>query len=85
MGAEDSRSLRPTKQLHGKLKRYHPEPLDDEEKGHKTLYYFPQETSLQGLKLLEQDDLHNELIIQKFIEARLVAKRHPWRSRLTGP
>ena len=85
VGAEDSRSMRTTKKLHGKLKRYHPDPPEGQEKTLRTLYLFDHATNLQGLKLLEQDDLRNKLIIQKFIEERLAAKRYPWQKRQANP
>jgi hypothetical protein len=85
VGAEDPRSMRTTRKLHGKLKKYHPDPPEGEEKTLKTLYLFDHATNLQGLKLLEQADLQNKLIIQKFIEERLATKRYPWQKRLTRP
>jgi hypothetical protein len=85
VGAEDSRANRTTKKLHGKLKRYHPDPPADQENSLRTLYLFDHATNLQGLKLLEQDDLQNKLIIQKFIEERLATKRYPWQKRQANP
>jgi pimeloyl-ACP methyl ester carboxylesterase len=85
VGAEDTRAMRTTKKLHGKLKRYHPDPPADQEKTLRTLYLFDHATNLQGLKLLEQADLQNKLIIEKFIQERLAAKRFPWKKRQSSP
>ncbi|HUS38489.1 MAG: hypothetical protein WBF93_14495 [Pirellulales bacterium] len=78
VGNEDKRAFSHTNKIYGRLKRFNTtEPPD------KKLFLFPHETSLQGLDLLEQDDLKskNRRYIELFIKSRIVDQKHRWQKR----
>ncbi len=55
-----------------------------EKLAHRTLFYIPLDTSLQGTKMLGVRSLKLEPRIAKFIELRLVNQSFPWKNRNPG-
>ena len=83
-GNLDRRAVADANRVQKMLKRYHPEPAENERAEKKDLFYGTLETKLQGTKMLGANlDLEKHII--KFIELRAVNRPFPWSRRVKDP
>ena len=81
VGNEDAAALRDATKIHTNLKRFHPEPLKDEDRD---LYFDRRIASKrQGTKLLGKEFKQYELMenIAEFIDMRSGKQPYPWQDR----
>jgi pimeloyl-ACP methyl ester carboxylesterase len=80
-GKANSKAMQEAKRLHNALEKYHPMPPADLAAEKQTLWFKTPQTSLQGMRLLNEKSMHLDHMIAKFIELRLVKKQIPWTDR----
>lgn len=84
VGKEKAKDLKDAEAIHNMVKRYHPEPPEEERVKRQDLFFFALNTKLQGSKLLGVKTLNVDRMIGLFIDLRLVRQDHPdlaWRER----
>ncbi len=86
VSGESRRTYSPddAERLYKLLKRYHPDPPDDEKVEKKDLFFGEMPTKLQGSKMLGVKTLNVERFIAQFIELRLARQTSPefnWHER----
>jgi pimeloyl-ACP methyl ester carboxylesterase len=80
-GKGSSKAMQEAKRLHNALEKYHPLPPADLAAEKQTLWLKTPQTSLQGMRLLNEKSMHVDDMIARFIQLRLVKKQIPWSDR----
>jgi len=83
VGQENAKSKKNADRLFKTLRRWHPEPQDPEAFGEVSLWLYPMETSLQGVKLLDAYDADLMEFIADFFQWRSADLQYEWTRRRT--
>jgi pimeloyl-ACP methyl ester carboxylesterase len=84
VGKGTAKAFQEAKRINAVFEKNHPAPPEDK-KDQKSLYFLQYDTSLQGIKLLEEKSQNVQTHIMQFINRRLVknpeAKNYVWKAR----
>ena len=80
-GKGNSKAVKEAKRLYNAFEKYHPMPPAELVADKQTLWLKTPQTSLQGMRLLNEKSMHLDAMIVRFIELRLVKKQIPWSDR----
>ncbi len=80
-GKANTKAMQEAKRLHNALEKYHPMPSAESAAEKQTLWLKTPQTSLQGMRLVNEKSMHVDQMIARFIELRLVKKQSPWSDR----